>query len=98
MVVTPDERKKLMSAAYVKPKTTRDQVIEYAKDWVILRNTSKCFEGEFESITEMHDVYDTVVQLAFNRTKDALLEYVKERENKFAAHDRMLEDIEELIK
>ena len=46
----------------------------------------------------MHDVYDTIVQLAFNRTKDALLKYVKERENKFAAHDRMLEDIEELIK
>lgn len=80
---------------------TRDQVIEYAKDWMLL---AKCepwsvMRSEIEGTEgEQHDVLKACVDLAYNRTKEALIAYAKEREEQFAAHDRMLETIEQTLK
>ena len=69
---------------------TRDQVIEAAKDWVSLIHDNFRHETDREWI----DVYNACLDLAFNRTKDALVAYAKEREKQFAEHDRMLDSIE----
>lgn len=67
---------------------TKDQVIEYAKDWVYLcakaRNIEFCDE----------DVLNACIDLAYFRTREALIAYTKEREEHFAAHDRLLDSIE----
>ena len=68
---------------------TRDQVIEAAKDWVTLRNVK--FIREYQ---EEFDVHSACVDLAYNKTKEALTAYAKEREKQFAEHDRMLDSIE----
>lgn len=76
---------------------TRDQVIECAKDWMLL---AKCepwsvMRPEMTGIEgEQHDVLKACVDLAYFRTREALAAYVKERERQFAEHDRLLDSIE----
>ena len=43
-------------------------------------------------------VLGACIDLAFNRTKEALIAYTKEREAEFAAHERMLDTIEQTLK
>ena len=77
---------------------TRDQVIECAKDWLtLLTQAEKWLSYEpnyFEGTIERQHVLNASVDLAYLRTKEALAEYTKEREAKFAAHQRMLDTIE----
>ena len=76
---------------------TRDKVIECAKDWIgLLNGVSKWTHqrGDFPEDRERQDVMMACVDLAYLRTKEALAEYTKEREAKFAAHERMLDTIE----
>ena len=80
---------------------TRDQVIECAKDWAVLLNnravdicTHKINMDWNDEIREQNDVMNACIDLAFNRTKEALVAYAKDREKKFEAHDRMLDTIE----
>lgn len=80
---------------------TRDQVIECAKDWVNLLNcrsvdicSHKIQMGWNDTIREQNDVLNACIDLAFNRTKEALIAYAKERESEISAHERMLETIE----
>lgn len=68
---------------------TRDQVIEYAKDWVYFLDVDCVFQDQ-----EKTDVLCACIDLAYNRTKEALIAYTKEREEHFAAHDRLLDSIE----
>lgn len=81
---------------------TRDQVIEHAKDWLaIMAEAQKWLQYNphlFEGTQERQDVLNACVDLAYLRTKEALTAYAKEREEKFAAHDRMLETIEQTLK
>lgn len=73
----------------------RDQVIECAKDWVALMDKWGSFTFDLhDDGHERMDVMRACIDLAYNRTKEALIAYVKEREEAFAAHDRMLETIE----
>ena len=67
----------------------RDQVIEAAKDWVALMDYKYIRDDQ-----EKHDVLFACLDLAFNKTKEALVAYAKEREKQFAEHDRMLDSIE----
>ena len=71
---------------------TRDQVIEAAKDWVELMNYK--FVGKESRHREEMDVLFACLDLAFNKTKEAMVAYAKEREKQFAEHDRMLDSIE----
>ena len=80
---------------------TRDQVSECAKDWAALLNnravdicTHKIVMDWNDEIREQNDVMNACIDLAFNRTKEALVAYAKDREKKFEAHDRMLDTIE----
>ena len=81
---------------------TRDQVIECAKDWAeLIAAISKwdnvgCpfYDTDTGAMDEKQMVMAAALDLAFNRTKEALIAYTKEREEAFAAHDRMLETIE----
>lgn len=77
---------------------TRDKVIECAKDWLtLLTQAEKWLSYEpiyFEGKIEHQHVLNACVDLAYLRTKEALAEYTKEREAKFAAHERMLDTIE----
>ena len=68
---------------------TRDQVIEAAKDWVALMDYKYIRDDQ-----EKLDVLFACLDLAFNKTKEALVAYAKEREKQFAEHDRMLDSIE----
>ena len=80
---------------------TRDQVIECAKDWMLLARCEpwSVMRPEVTGVEgEQHDVLKACVDLAYLRTKEALVAYTKEREEKFAAHDRMLETIEQTLK
>ena len=69
---------------------TRDQVIEAAKDWMAIMPNYSNFMGSQEEC----DVLNACMNLAFNKTKEALTAYAKEREKQFAEHDRMLDSIE----
>lgn len=75
---------------------TRDKVIECAKDFVELNH--RWFHGPTPNWwPDDHDNFDVMqacIDLAYQRTKEALIEYTKEREAKFAAHERMLDTIE----
>lgn len=76
---------------------TRDQVIEAAKDWHFLTtniNYDPTVLHPDKAIQEARDVHSACVDLAYNRTKEALVAYAKEREKQFAEHDRMLDSIE----
>ena len=76
---------------------TRDQVIEAAKDWHFLisnMNYDPLVPHPNVKIQEARDVHKACVDLAFNKTKEALTAYAKEREKQFAEHDRMLDSIE----
>jgi hypothetical protein len=74
---------------------TRDQVIEYAKDWVALMDKWGSFTFDLhDDGHERKDVMRACIDLAYNRTKEALIAYTKEREAEIAAHERMLETIE----
>lgn len=73
---------------------TRDQVIEAAKDWAslfIFKANAKPYTWHEQ---ERKDVLNACVDLAFNKTKEALVAYAKDREKQFAEHDRMLDSIE----
>lgn len=78
-----------------------DKVIEYAKDWLyVLAEAQKWVHfntTDWAENTERQDILNACVDLAFNRTKEAMLEYVKEREAMYEAHDRMLEAIEQTL-
>ena len=73
---------------------TRDKVIEAAKDWASLcffktnAKPSSLYEHEHK------DVLNACIDLAYSKTKEALVTYAKEREKQFAEHDRMLDSIE----
>lgn len=85
---------------------TRDQVIQHTKEWLDLWHSLKSVTDDFEGrwsdmeqwekdqFQDAQDLAGPVVSLAFNRAREALAEYTKEREAMFAAHDRMLETIE----
>ena len=78
-----------------------DNVIEYAKDWIILvkerQSQAMNLGNDFDELIERQDILNACVDLAFNRTKEAMLEYVTEREVMHEAHDRMLETIEQTL-
>ena len=75
---------------------TRDQVIMYARDWMDL--CSKSINVKFcDAHQEHEDVLCACIDLAFNRTKEALVAYAKHREKFFNEHDKMLDTIEELL-
>jgi hypothetical protein len=80
---------------------TRDQVIECAKDWLtLLTQVEKCIVFEpnhLEGTIERQDVLNACVELAFNRTRDALEAYTKDRMAQFEAHERMLDTIEQTL-
>jgi len=80
---------------------TRDQVIMYAKDWlVILAESQRWLQfnpAVYEGTQERQDVMKACVDLAYNRTKESLVAYAKHREKFFAEHDKMLDTIEELL-
>ena len=78
---------------------TRDQVIEYAKDWAYLLDkwSNTGFTSNWHD-EEKTDVMRAVLDLAYNRTKEALVNYAKEREEHFAAHDRLLDSIEATLR
>ena len=77
----------------------RDKVIEYAKDWAELMEKWSPFQFELnEDGQERKDVMLACMDLAYNRTKEALIAYTKEREAEFAAHERMLDTIEQTLK
>lgn len=77
---------------------TRDQVIDCAKDWMSLLSEAQrwlSFNPDLlEGTQDRQDVLNACVNLAFNRTKEALVAYAKDREKSFADHDRMLDTIE----
>ena len=77
---------------------TRDKVIEYAIKWMTLEDKAtdqaNYFFGKRFDCDERQDVLNACADLAFVATKEALAEYTKEREAKFAAHERMLDTIE----
>jgi hypothetical protein len=81
---------------------TRDQVIEYAKDWAgLIAAISKWdnvgypfYDTDTGAMDERQMVMAAALDLAFNRTKEALVAYANEREAEIAAHERMLETIE----
>ena len=85
---------------------TRDQVIQHTKEWLDLWNSFQTVASEHqrewptleqwkrEQFQDAQDLAGPVMSLAYNRAKEALVEYTKEREAMFAAHDRMLETIE----
>ena len=78
---------------------TKDQVIECAKDWATLMDKWGSFAFDLhDDGYERRDVMRACIDLAFNRTKEALVVYAKEREAEFAAHDRMLETIEQTLR
>jgi hypothetical protein len=80
---------------------TRDQVIECAKDWLtLLTQAEKWLSYEpnyFEGTIERQDVLNACVDLAFNRARDALEAYTKDRMAQFEAHERMLDTIEQTL-
>lgn len=73
---------------------TRDQVIEHAKDWLALDLETQRWIQFNLTEHERRDVLSACVDLAFNRTKESLIAYTREREAQFAAHERMLDTIE----
>jgi hypothetical protein len=74
---------------------TRDQVIEYAKDWAHLMDKWAPYEFDMHiDGDERIEVMRACIDLAYNRTKEALIAYAGEREAEIAAHERMLETIE----
>ena len=76
---------------------TRDQVIDHTKDWMALRSWVEHFANFFNKTDftqEEIDVITAVASLSFNRAKESLMAYAKEREKQFAEHDRMLDSIE----
>ena len=89
--------------------TTRDEVITLTKEWLDLWSGFSVLAHDFRSrgiimdewekqqFQEAQDVMGPVVSLAYNRAKEALIAYTKEREEVFAAHDRMLETIEQTL-
>ena len=83
---------------------TRDQVLEAAKEWSDLMHGAVNWHRipqpfwDDEQMLERQTVLQACLDLAYLRTKEALAAYSKEREEKFAAHDRMLETIEQTLK
>ena len=49
------------------------------------------------TIYDAQDVVGPVISLAFNRAREALAEYSSQRAEEVAAHDRMLETIEQTL-
>lgn len=50
-----------------------------------------------DQMLERSTVLQACLDLAYLKAKDALAEYAKEREKQFAAHERMLDTIEETL-
>ena len=79
---------------------TRDQVLECANEWSTLMNGAVNWYSipqpfwDDEQMLERSTVLQACLDLAFNKTKEALVAYAKEREKQFAEHDRMLDSIE----
>ena len=68
---------------------TRDEVIKCAKAWVSLLPRDN-FKGDQEE----YDVLNACIDLAYQKTKEALAAYAKARQQRFLEHDRMLDSIE----
>ena len=80
--------------------TTREHVIECAKDWMgLLNGVSKWTHqrGDFSEDRERQDVMMACVDLAYGRTREALVAYSAVREAEVRAHERMLATIEETL-
>lgn len=83
---------------------TRNQVLEAAKEWSELMQGAVNWHRipqpfwDDDQMLERQTVMQACLDLAYLRTKEALTEYTKEREEQFAAHDRMLATIEETLK
>jgi hypothetical protein len=81
--------------------TTREHVIECAKDWMSLVSEATKW-GQynpdlFEGTRERMDVLNACVDLAYGRTREALVAYSAMREAEVRAHERMLTVIEETL-
>lgn len=81
--------------------TTREHVIECAKDWMaIMAEAQKWLQYNphlFEGTQERQDVLNACVDLAYTRTKEALVAYSVARDEEIKAHERMLATIEETL-
>ena len=81
--------------------TTREHVIECAKDWMGLISVATKW-GEhnpdwLQGTRERMDVLNACVDLAYARTREALVSYSAVREAEVRAHERMLTVIEETL-
>jgi len=81
--------------------TTREHVIECAKDWMgLVSEATKWGQYNpdlFEGTRERMDVLNACVDLAYSRTREALVAYSAMREAEVRAHERMLATIEETL-
>ena len=81
--------------------TTREHVIECAKDWMgLVSEETKWGQYNpdlFEGTRERMDVLNACVDLAYARTREALVSYSAVREAEVRAHERMLATIEETL-
>ena len=81
--------------------TTREHVIECAKDWMdLMAEATKWLQYNpdlFEGTRERQDVLNACVDLAYGRTREALVAYSAMREAEVRAHERMLAVIEETL-
>ena len=81
--------------------TTREHVIECAKDWMSLISVATKW-GEhnpdwLQGTMERMDVLNACVDLAYARTREALVSYSAVKEAEVRAHERMLATIEETL-
>ena len=81
--------------------TTREHVIECAKDWIgLIAEANRLVQykpEQNENTRKQMDVLNACVDLAYGRTKEALVAYTTMRESEIRAHERMLATIEETL-
>ena len=86
----------------------RDKVIALTNEWLDLwqkfSDVAKDFKDgtwaedwQKEQFMDAQDVVGPVISLAYNRAREALAEYGRQRAEETAAHDRMLETIEQTL-
>ena len=79
--------------------TTREHVIECAKDWMFLlaeaTKWSQYNPSLFQETRERQDIMNACADIAYVRAKEALVAYSAQREAEIKAHERMLTTIEE---
>jgi hypothetical protein len=86
----------------------RDKVIALTNEWLDLWQKCSEISKDFingpwvenwqkEQFMDAQDVMGPVISLAYNRAREALAEYGRQRAEETAAHDRMLETIEQTL-